>query len=168
MSYLSGVVMPKSWVLDPVSMPMPTQVTRSLGLITTGSPLFRGYDVGFPNRVRLMGFHVSGWASVTATSRKDDSVQSTLKNGLSNLSKAFVCCLCPKSFRGIVSIILGLELSEERDSAELLLVPGWAFAAGVGLSAKKEDGIVGQFWLSIAGIVRFGLVFTAGFPIPVR
>ena len=71
---------------------------------------------------------------MTATSKKDDNVQSTLKNGLSNLSKAFVCCWGPKSFRGIVSIVLGLELYEERDSVELLLVQGWAFAVGVGLS----------------------------------
>ena len=74
---LSGIVMPKSWVLNPVFQPIPSPTMGFLVLISTVSP--------------------------------------------------------------VGPIVLGLDISEEKNYFELLLVPGWAFAAGMSRSAGKYD-----------------------------
>ena len=74
---LPGIVMPKSWVLNPVFQPIPSPAMGFLVLISTVSP--------------------------------------------------------------VGPIVLGLEISEEKNYFELLLVPGWAFAAGMSRSTGKYD-----------------------------
>ena len=76
-SCLPGIVMPKSWVLNPVFQPIPSSVMEFLVLILTVSP--------------------------------------------------------------VGPIVLGLEISEEKIYFELLLVPRWAFAAGMSRSVGKHD-----------------------------
>ena len=73
----SGIVMPKSWVLNPVFQPILSLPMGFLVLISTVSPVGR--------------------------------------------------------------IVLGLEISEEKNYFELLLVSGWAFAAGKSRFAGKYD-----------------------------
>ena len=65
-SSLLGIVMPKSWVPDPVFKSMPTPTTGSLCLISTGFPLSRGYGTGsldpcvVDSGVQFLGFIGAG------------------------------------------------------------------------------------------------------------